>query len=192
MIRGVFTLREIGAEQPFLHFISFTICFGQLNQPVGIKRVGDYCFVKIVMKTFLPCLNLMTTDKMSMASNLEVRVPFLNREMIEMAARMPPRLKLRGLKRKYILKRAFEGVLPKDVIWRRKAGFGAPIRSWLRGPLRPLVADLLSEDVVKRRGLFRPREVKRVIDANFSGREDYNLHVFQLLGLELWHRTFLD
>jgi len=144
------------------------------------------------LKTFLPCLNLMTTDKMSMAANLEVRVPFLNREMIEMAARMPPRLKLHGLKRKYILKRALEGVLPKDVIWRRKAGFGAPIRSWLRGPLRPLIADLLSEDVVKRRGLFRPKEVKRVLDANFSGREDYNLQVFQLLGLELWFRAFLD
>ena len=144
------------------------------------------------MKTFLPCLNLMTTDKTSMAANLEVRVPFLNREMIEMAARMPPRLKLHGLKRKYILKRALEGVLPKDVIWRRKAGFGAPIRSWLRGPLKPLISDLLSEDVVKRRGLFRPKEVKRVIDANFSGREDYNLHVFHLLGLELWHRAFID
>lgn len=127
-----------------------------------------------------------------MAANLEVRVPFLNREMVEMAARMPPRLKLRGLKRKYILKKAFEGVLPHDVIWRKKAGFGAPIRSWLRGPLKPLILDLLGEDVVKRRGLFRPKEVKRVIDANFSGREDYNLQVFQLLGLELWHRTFLD
>jgi asparagine synthase (glutamine-hydrolysing) len=144
------------------------------------------------LKTFLPCLNLMTTDKTSMAANLEVRVPFLNREMIEMAARMPPRLKLRGLKRKYILKRALEGVLPNDVIWRRKAGFGAPIRSWLRGPLKPLIDDLLSEDAVKRRGLFRPKEVKRVVDANFSGREDYNLQVFQLLGLELWHRTFID
>jgi asparagine synthase (glutamine-hydrolysing) len=144
------------------------------------------------LKTFLPCLNLMTTDKTSMAANLEVRVPFLNREMIEMAARMPPRLKLHGLKRKYVLKRALEGVLPKDVIWRRKAGFGAPIRSWLRGPLKPLIAELLSEDVVKRRGLFRPKEVKRVVDANFSGREDYNLHVFQLLGLELWHRVFID
>src|SRR5215212_2290374 len=144
------------------------------------------------LKTFLPCLNLMTTDKTSMAANLEVRVPFLNREMIEMAARMPPRLKLRGLKRKYVLKRALEAVLPKDVVWRRKAGFGAPIRSWLRGPLRPLINDLLSEETVKRRGIFRPNEVKRVIDANFSGREDYNLHVFQLLGLELWHRTFID
>src|SRR5215203_924375 len=144
------------------------------------------------LKTFLPCLNLLTTDKTSMAANLEVRVPFLNREMIEMAARMPPRLKMRGLKRKYVLKRALETVLPKDVVWRKKAGFGAPIRSWLRGPLRPLINDLLSEETVKRRGIFRPNEVRRVLEANFSGREDYNLQVFQLLGLELWHRTFLD
>lgn len=144
------------------------------------------------LKTFLPCLNLMTTDKTSMAANLEVRVPFLNREMIDMAARMPPQLKLRGLKRKYVLKRALETVLPKDVVWRKKAGFGAPIRSWLRGPLRPLIAELLSEESVKRRGIFRPSEVRRILDANFSGREDYNLQVFQLLGLELWHREFLD
>ncbi len=144
------------------------------------------------LKTFLPCLNLLTTDKTSMAANLEVRVPFLNREMIEMAARMPPRLKLRGLKRKYVLKRALESVLPKDVVWRKKAGFGAPIRSWLRGPLRPMISDLLSEETVKRRGIFRPKEVNRVLEANFSGREDYNLQVFQLLGLELWQRTFLD
>jgi asparagine synthase (glutamine-hydrolysing) len=144
------------------------------------------------LKTFLPCLNLATTDKTSMSANLEVRVPFLNREMIEMAARMPPRLKLRGLRRKYILKRALESVLPKDVIWRKKAGFGAPIRSWLRGPLRPLIDDLLSEEAVNRRGMFRPGEVRRVLEANFSGREDYNLQVFQLLGLELWHRTFID
>jgi asparagine synthase (glutamine-hydrolysing) len=144
------------------------------------------------LKTFLPCLNLLTTDKTSMAANLEVRVPFLNREMIEMAARMPPNLKLRGLKRKFVLKRALESVLPKDVIWRKKAGFGAPIRSWLRGPLRPMVDDLLSEETVRKRGLFRPSAVKSVIDANFSGREDFNLQVFQLLGLELWHRTFID
>jgi len=144
------------------------------------------------LKTFLPCLNLMTTDKTSMAANLEVRVPFLNREMIEMVARMPPRLKLKGLKRKYILKRALEGVLPGDVVWRKKAGFGAPIRSWLRGPLRPMVDDLLSEERIKRRGIFRPREVKRIVDGNFSGREDNNLQVFQLLGLELWHQAFID
>lgn len=144
------------------------------------------------LKTFLPCLNLAYTDRTSMAANLEVRVPFLNREIIELAARMPPDLKLRGFKRKYILKRALEKLLPHDVVWRKKAGFGAPIRSWLRGALRPLVEDLLSEETVRRRGLFQPAEVRRVIDANLSGREDYNLQVFQLLNLELWQRRFID
>jgi asparagine synthase (glutamine-hydrolysing) len=144
------------------------------------------------LKTFLPCLNLMTTDKTSMAANLEVRVPFLNQEMLELASRMPPDLKLRGLKRKYILKRAAEKLLPREVVWRKKAGFGAPIRSWLRGPLRPMVDDLLSAETMKRRGLFRPEEVKRIIEANLSGREDYNLQVFQLLNLELWQRAFID
>lgn len=144
------------------------------------------------MKTFLPCLNLSYTDKTSMAANLEVRVPFLNVEMVELAARMPTNLKLRGLKRKYILKRAAEALLPHDVVWRRKAGFGAPIRAWLRGPLRPLVTELLSEEQVNRRGLFRSAEVSRIVAANLSGREDYSLQVFQLLTLELWQRTFID
>jgi len=142
------------------------------------------------LKTFLPCLNLITTDKTSMAANREVRVPFLNRHLIELAARMPPALKLRGFKRKYILKRALEKVLPHDLVWRKKAGFGAPIRAWLRGPLRPLVADLLSPETIQRRGLFRADEVQRIISANISGRDDYNLQVFQLLVLELWQRQF--
>jgi asparagine synthase (glutamine-hydrolysing) len=144
------------------------------------------------LKTFLPCLNLSYTDKTSMAANLEVRVPFLNVELVELAARMPPDLKLRGLKRKYILKRAAEKLLPRDIVWRKKAGFGAPIRAWLRGPLKPLVTEMLSEEQVKSRGLFRPSEVSRIVAANLSGREDYSLQVFQLLTLELWQRAFMD
>ncbi|MBD0373197.1 MAG: asparagine synthase (glutamine-hydrolyzing) [Pyrinomonadaceae bacterium] len=144
------------------------------------------------MKTFLPCLNLDTTDKTSMAANLEVRVPFLNYEMVELAARMPPSLKLNGFKRKYILKRAAERLLPKEVVWRRKAGFGAPLRSWLRGPLREMAADLLSVERLKRRGLFRPEAVQRIVGENLAGREDYNLQVFQLLTLELWQQIFMD
>src|SRR5918998_5104686 len=126
-----------------------------------------------------------------MAKTLEEHVHFLNVELIELAARMPPALKLRGLKRKYILKRAAEKLLPFDVVWRKKAGFGAPFRAWLRGPLRPLVDDLLSEETVRRRGLFRPSEVRRVVDANASGREDYNLQILQLLTLEMWQRAFI-
>ncbi|MFL6255723.1 MAG: asparagine synthase (glutamine-hydrolyzing) [Pyrinomonadaceae bacterium] len=144
------------------------------------------------MKTFLPCLNLDYTDRTSMAATLEVRVPLINHELVELAARMPARLKLRGLRRKYILKKAAESLLPRDVVWRKKAGFGAPIRAWLRGPLRPLVDELLSEEVVRARGLFRPEEVRGVIEANLSGREDFNLQVLQLLTLEMWQREFLD
>ncbi|HEX5707065.1 MAG TPA: asparagine synthase (glutamine-hydrolyzing), partial [Pyrinomonadaceae bacterium] len=144
------------------------------------------------LKTFLPCLNLDYTDKTSMATTLEVRVPLLNVELVELAARMPARMKLRGLKRKYIFKRAAESVLPRDLVWRKKAGFGAPFRAWLRGPLRPLVEEMLSEETVRRRGLFRAEEVRRVVEANLSGREDFNLHVLQLLTLEMWMRQFID
>jgi asparagine synthase (glutamine-hydrolysing) len=161
--------------------------FGRVKDAAPLNQL-----LYVDLKTFLPCLNLMTTDKTSMAANLEVRVPFLNLEMLELAARMPTSLKLRGLKRKYILKRAAEKLLPREIVWRKKAGFGAPIRSWLRGPLRPMVDDLLSEETIKRRGLFRPEEVRRIIEANLSGREDFNLQIFQLLTLELWQRAFID
>jgi asparagine synthase (glutamine-hydrolysing) len=161
--------------------------FSRVREAAPLNRL-----LYVDLKTFLPCLNLITTDKTSMAANLEVRVPFLNRQMIEFAARMPPELKLHGFKRKYILKRALEKLLPHDVVWRKKAGFGAPIRSWLRGALRPLVAELLSDEVVRKRGLFRPEEVRRLIDRNLSGREDLSLQVFQLLNLELWQRQFID
>lgn len=143
-------------------------------------------------KTFMPALNLDTTDRTSMAANLEVRAPFLNRELVELSARIPANLKIKGFRRKFILKKAMESVLPKDLIWRRKAGFSAPIRSWLRGSLRPMVDDLLSAETIRKRGLFDPVEVRRIMDANLSGREDLNLQVFQLLNLEIWMQQFLD
>lgn len=143
-------------------------------------------------KTFMPALNLDTTDKTSMAANLEVRVPFLNHEIVSLSERIPAELKIKGLKRKYILKKAAESILPKEIIWRKKAGFGAPIRSWLRTSLKPMINDLLSESAVKRRALFDFREVQQIIELNDSGREDFNLQVFQLLNFEIWMREFFD
>jgi asparagine synthase (glutamine-hydrolysing) len=144
------------------------------------------------LKTFLPCLNLAYTDKMSMAASTEVRVPFLDDELVSLTGRIPPELKLHRLTRKYILKRSVEGVLPQDVITRPKAGFGAPVRSWLVGDLKPMVDDLLSPDAVRRRGLFEPDEVARLIAANEAGSEDNALRLWALLTLELWQQTFLD
>jgi asparagine synthase (glutamine-hydrolysing) len=143
-------------------------------------------------KTFMPALNLDTTDKTSMAANLEVRVPFLNHELVSLTEKLPTELKIKGLKRKYILKRAAERLLPKEIVWRKKAGFSAPIRSWLRGSLKPMINDLLSEETILRRGLFDEREVRRIIELNDSGKEDFNLQVFQLLTFEIWMREFLD
>ena len=144
------------------------------------------------LKTFLPCLNLTYTDKTSMAVALEARVPFLDHEFVELAGRMPPESKLKGLRGKYILKRAAEAYLPRGIVWRKKEGFRAPVRAWLVGALRPMVEDLLSEERVRRRGLFDYAEVRRIIDDNLSGREDNSLKVYQLLTLELWHEAFVD
>ena len=143
-------------------------------------------------KTFLPCLNLAYTDKMSMASSVEVRVPFLDDELVELAGRIPTRLKLKRLQRKYIFKKSQEGILPKEVIWRPKAGFGAPLRAWLAKDLAPLMADLLSERVLRERGLIRPAVVPQLQYENAKGQADHSLRLYALLTLELWCRTFVD
>lgn len=159
-------------------------------------KVADEDFVNqmlyVDLKTFLPCLNLTYTDKTSMAASMEVRVPLLDHELVEMAARIPARLKIKGLTRKYVLKKAAEAWLPKTIIYRKKAGFSAPLRSWLHNDLRVMVEDLLSEANIRRRGYFDYPEVRRLIDDNLAGREDNSLKIFQLLTLELWHRQFID
>jgi asparagine synthase (glutamine-hydrolysing) len=144
------------------------------------------------VKTFLPCLNLTYTDKMAMAASVEVRVPLLDDEVVTLAARIPSNLKLKGWQRKYIFKRSQERILPRDVIWRRKAGFGAPVRSWLVRDLAPLVADLLSEETLRRRNLIDPRAVERLWKDNVAGRSDNSLRLYALLSLELWCSTFAD
>ncbi|MCI0490215.1 MAG: asparagine synthase (glutamine-hydrolyzing) [Blastocatellia bacterium] len=159
-------------------------------------RVKDEDFINqmlyVDLKTFLPCLNLTYTDKTSMASSMEVRVPLLDHELIELAARIPARLKLKGLTRKYILKRAAEAWLPREIVHRKKAGFSAPVRAWLVRDLNDMVEDLLSKQNIEKRGYFDYRSVRQLIDENTSGREDNGLKVFQLLTLELWHRAFID
>jgi asparagine synthase (glutamine-hydrolysing) len=143
-------------------------------------------------KTFLPCLNLTYTDKMAMAASVEVRVPLLDDELVDLTARIPSKLKLRGTKRKWVFKKSQEGLVPHDVIWRPKAGFGAPVRAWLEGELSGLVADMLSRETIERRGLVRHAAVQKMWEENARGEADYSLRLYAILGLELWCRTFLD
>ena len=147
-------------------------------------------------KIFMVSLNLNYNDKMSMASSVEVRVPFLDRELAEFAAwNIPPHLKLRGFFQpttKHIFRRAMEDLLPAEVLRQPKAGFAAPVDYWLANDLREMVDDLLSETNIKQRGLFRPEAVRRFVDEHRSGAEDWSMQIWQFLTLENWMRIFLD
>jgi asparagine synthase (glutamine-hydrolysing) len=141
---------------------------------------------------FLIDHNFAYTDKMSMAASVEVRVPFLDPDLVETAARVPLSFKQRGRTGKWVLKRAMEPYLPSDVIHRPKTGFGAPLRRWLRGELRPLLNDVLSADALERRGLFQPTAVQRLIDRNQRGEVDSAYTLLALMGVEIWCRTYID
>lgn len=160
------------------------------------RQVPDADFVDQMLyvdqKTFLPELNLTVSDKTSMAASIEARVPLLDQEVAAFMRQIPARYKIRGLQQKYLFKRAMEGILPREVIWRRKAAFGVPIRSWLRGELREMVRDLLSETHLRRRGYFDPTGVGRMIQAHESGKTDSALQIWALLTLEVWAKTFVD
>jgi asparagine synthase (glutamine-hydrolysing) len=143
-------------------------------------------------KTFLPDLNLAYSDKLSMACSIEVRVPFLDNQIVDFLQQVPPSLKIHGSTQKYLLRKAMEGVLPRRVLHRRKAGFGLPIRSWLKNELREMLNDMLSEDRVRRHGLFEPAVVTQMIRDNSTGERDYTLQLWGLLSFELWYQAFID
>jgi asparagine synthase (glutamine-hydrolysing) len=147
-------------------------------------------------KIFMATLNLTYNDKMSMASSVEVRVPFLDRHLAEFVAwNVTPALRLKGRWRpttKHIFREAMRPMLPQEVLEQPKAGFAAPIDYWLAHDLRPTVDDLLSESQVRRRGLFRPEEVRRYVDEHRRGAEDWSMQIWQLLTLETWMQLFID
>lgn len=147
-------------------------------------------------KIFMATLNLTYNDKMSMASSVEVRVPFLDRELAEFVAwNVRPDSKLKGKWRpvtKHIFREAMRSMLPAEVLRQPKAGFAAPVDYWLAHDLRPMVDDLLSESQVRRRGLFRPEVVRRYVDEHRRGAEDSSMQIWQLLTLEIWMQLFID
>jgi asparagine synthase (glutamine-hydrolysing) len=144
------------------------------------------------LKTSLPDDLLALTDRMTMAASIECRAPFVDFELIELAMRMPSSLKVRGTQLKYLMKKAVSPWLPREVINRKKRGFGAPMGAWLRKDLQPLVAEMLSETTVQRRGLLRWEAVRQIIADHEEERHDHTDHLFALISLEIWCRTFLD
>jgi asparagine synthase (glutamine-hydrolysing) len=176
------SLQQASASGPMLEFLE--------PLPASVRPMNK--MLALEQRFFLADHNLVYTDKMAMAAGVEVRVPFLDVEVVEYAARIPLGLKQRGRVGKWVLRRAMEPYLPEDVIYRPKTGFGAPLRRWMRHELRPLLGDLLSVDSLKRRGLFEPAAVQRLIAQNDSGKVDAAYVLLSLLSVEIWCRAYLD
>ena len=143
-------------------------------------------------KVFLADDILVKVDRMSMMTSLEARAPFLDRDVIEMAFRMPGSLKLKGMERKHILKRAMKGILPDSILERRKEGFSIPMKNWLKRELRPLMEGLLSEERIRRQGLFRWQTVDRYLTEHLAGRANHAHKLFPLMVFSRWTEEFLS
>lgn len=141
-------------------------------------------------RTFLPHHNLAYMDKMAMAHSVEVRVPFADREIVSLAAAMPASLKMKGNKTKAILREVAKPYLPGEIINRSKTGFGAPLRQWLRGPLKKLVRERLTDKPFVSRGIFNHNAIETLISENERGKKDGSYTLFSLLCIESWLRQF--
>jgi asparagine synthase (glutamine-hydrolysing) len=142
--------------------------------------------------TYLPNDLLVKVDIATMANSLEARSPFLDQEVIEFAASLPAKFKLRGLTTKYLLKRILTKLLPSENLDRRKMGFGVPIGHWFRGKLQPFLRETILAEASLKRGFFKPEVVNRLVDLHTSGERDYSHQLWTLLMLELWFQRFID
>jgi asparagine synthase (glutamine-hydrolysing) len=141
-------------------------------------------------KTALPESLLLLTDKMGMATSLEVRVPFLDNRLVDFVCGLPAQYRMRGFNLKRLLKASLKGVVPDLVLNRSKRGFGTPMGTWLRTDLRPMTRDLLAEGRLSRDGLFNAAFVTDLLEAHYAGLEDYTEPIFALLAFEIWRERF--
>jgi asparagine synthase (glutamine-hydrolysing) len=144
------------------------------------------------IKTYLPGDPLLLADKLSMAHSLELRVPFLDRGLVEFAARIPARQHGNRLATKQLLREAAKDLLPASILHRPKQGFGTPIDLWLRKELKPLLMEALSHERLRARGWFDPKTVASLVDEHLGGRRDLSQELWALLVFELWQQQFVD
>ncbi len=142
-------------------------------------------------KYYLADQNLVAVDRASMACGLEVRAPFLDRAFVEMAVRIPSQYKVAGWQTKYILKRALHGLVPREILTRRKQGFGVPIGLWLRGPLRGVLEERLAPERVAQVGLFNPKTTMRLVGEHLDGLRDHKKVLWALLMFDAWREHYL-
>jgi asparagine synthase (glutamine-hydrolysing) len=155
----------------------------------GADEVNRSGYVDV--KSYLTDDILVKVDRMSMAVSLEVRVPFLDHRIVELAFTLPPGQKIRGFHTKYMLKKTMSDLLPEAILHRDKQGFSIPIKNWIRGPLRPMMTDLLAEARLRREGFFNGAYVARLVDEHLRGEENHSHKLWALMVFESWYETYM-
>lgn len=165
-----------------------------IEQAFAMLEGGDPLeqMMRVDLMTQLPDDLLSLTDRMSMATSLECRVPLLDEALIDLAMDVPSRVKIAGRDLKHILKVALAEVLPKDILYRQKRGFGAPMGAWFKNELRPLVDQLLSADRIAERGWLNAATVSHMREAHDANRADHTDQLVALVNLEMWAQIYLD
>src|SRR5215210_4644980 len=161
--------------------------FGETEGAELLSRLQD-----VDLGTYLVDDLLVKTDRASMAHSLEARVPYLDPLVTGLALALPTRLKVRGLRKKLLLRRAAAPLLPRRIVYGRKRGFSIPAAAWLRGELEPFARDVLSADTLRRQGFFQPDVVSRLLDEHVAGREDRSRQLWGLLAFTLWHERHIE
>jgi asparagine synthase (glutamine-hydrolysing) len=194
-----FAAVDVGAQarllsQPFRRIATFAQAYGAsrtyFDAPGDRTSVLDR-LLYTDLKTYLVEL-LMKQDQMSMAASIESRVPFLDHHLVEFAAALPARLKLRGFSTKWILREAVKDLLPASILTRRKMGFPVPFALWMKGPAQRLAREILLDPRTVQRGIIDRRGVERLLGAHATGETEGGDAIWSLLNLELWYRTFID
>jgi asparagine synthase (glutamine-hydrolysing) len=142
--------------------------------------------------TYLPNDLLVKVDIASMANSLEARSPFLDHKVIEFAASLPESVKLRGTETKYLLKKVASRIVPPDVLYRKKMGFGVPLTHWFRGEMKGFLSEVLLSEKAQKRGVIKPEIVARMVSEHTTGKRDHVAQLYTLLMLELWFEQFID
>jgi asparagine synthase (glutamine-hydrolysing) len=212
-------LRRLGADEPL--FWGGAIVYDESSKPQVLsaslrKRLDGLSSLEVVdsylqhiererpnsdflsrmtyleLKLRLPELLLMRVDKITMATSVEARVPFLDHFLVEYAMGLPRDLKVEGVSGKQILKRALEEILPRDLLYERKRGFGAPVREWFREGLGSWFDDHLINSTMRRRELLDYDFVGRLLSEHRSQKKDWGFHLWALLNLSLWYERWID
>lgn len=183
-------------DQYFINSSDYILCpyvnnFTKLfNRHPEISYLAKICLLDT--KIYLPDHNLAYSDKSMMAAGVEGRPPLIDHRIVELMFRLPDKFRIYKNTQKYILKKISEKYLPKEIIYRSKAPFSAPMRGWLKNELSEMVNDILSHEVLRARGIYNPDYVQKLIKNNNSGLEDNSQLIWRLMVNEIWFRTFFD